>query len=183
MKDVVFVTGNPNKAQYLADLIGMPIDHHAVELDEMQSMDLREVASHKARQAYEVVRRPVLVEDQGMFLPAIDGFPGPFIKFLVDDGKKITHLIRILDGFDDRTAIARCVFVYFDGSSETVFESELIGQIAKEPKGDGGFGWDPVFIPDGYDGRTRAELSKAEDHATYMIAKPIDKVGKFLRGE
>lgn len=181
MKDVVFVTGNPNKAKYLADLIGMHVDHHAVELDEIQSMDLAEVASHKARQAYAALQRPVLVEDQGMFLPAMGGFPGPFIKFLVDDGTNLINLVKMLDGFDDRTAIARCVFVYFDGTHETSFVGELPGSIATEPMGEGGFGWDPVFIPDGYGGRTRAQLSKEEDRETYMISKPIAAVGRFLR--
>jgi len=182
MKDVVFVTGNPNKAKYLADLIGMDIDHHAVELDEIQSMDLKMVTLHKAMHAYGAVGRPVLVEDQGMFLPALDGFPGPFIKFLINNGKNMLNLVKILNGFDDRTAISRTVFVYYDGTEAVYFEGELRGEIATEPKGDGGFGWDPVFKPDGYGGKTRAELTKDEDHATYLVAKPIAAVGAFLRG-
>lgn len=181
MKDVVFVTGNPNKAAYFAELVGLPIDHHKVELDEIQSLDVAEVAERKARQAYDILKRPVLVEDQGMYLPALGGFPGPFVKFMVDDGDRVDILSRILDGFSNRSAESRTVFVYFDGSEVRKFEGVLYGEIAKEPRGDGGWGWDPVFIPRGYGGRTRAELTKEEDHETYLIAKPIEAVGEFLR--
>ena len=183
MKDVVFVTGNPNKAKYLADLLGFPIEHHNVELDEIQSLDVAEVAKHKAKQAYDVLKRPVLVEDQGMYLTALDGFPGPFIKFMINDGKRNDILMRVLDGFDDRSAQSRTVFVYFDGTDFHLFEGILVGMIAVEARGTGGWGWDTVFIPNGYGGRTRAELTKAEDHETYLISKPISAVADFLKGD
>ncbi len=183
MKDVVFVTGNPNKAKYLADLLGFPIDHHNVEIDEIQSLDVAEVARHKAKQAYGVLKRPVLVEDQGMYLAALDGFPGPFVKFMISDGKRNDILMRVLDGFEDRSADSRTVFVYFDGNEYKLFEGTLKGTIASEARGTGGWGWDSVFIPDNYGGRTRAELTKTEDHETYLIAKPIAAVASYLKGE
>lgn len=181
MKDVVFVTGNADKANYFAKLIGMPIEHHGLDLEEIQSMELRDVAFDKAKRAYDILKRPVLVEDLGMFLPALGGFPGPFVKFMIDGGKRLDILVNILNGFDDRSAIARTVFVYYDGSTPTFFEGTLKGTIATEPHGDGGFGWDPVFIPEGYEGRTRAQLTESEDHETYLIAKPIIQIGEFLR--
>ncbi len=181
MKDVIFVTGNADKANYFAKLIGMPIEHHDVDLDEIQSMDLRDVALDKAKRAYYVLKRPVLVEDLGMFLPALGGFPGPFVKFMLDGGKRLDILINVLSGYEDRTAISHTVFVYYDGKDATFFEGKLKGTIATELRGDGGFGWDPVFIPEGYGGRTRAQLSEAEDHETYLIAKPIVQIGEFLQ--
>lgn len=180
MKDVVFVTGNQNKADYLAKLLSMPIDHEKADVDEIQSMDLREVAEYKARQAFELLRRPVLVEDQGMYLKALNGFPGPFIKFLVEGGKRLDIMCTMLDGFEDRTAVARTVFAYYDGTEMTFFESELKGEITTAPRGNNGWGWDSVFCPDGYGGRTRAELSEAEDHETYLRIKPINAVKEFL---
>lgn len=62
MKDAVFITGNQKKADYLAELLGHPVDHVKVDLNEIQSLDLHEVVKHKLRQAYAEVQRPVLVE-------------------------------------------------------------------------------------------------------------------------
>lgn len=63
----------------------------------------------------------------------------------------------------------------------TFFRGELPGSIAAHPRGDSGFGWDKIFCPDGYNGRTRAELSPEEDAATYHIIKPIAAVSEFLQ--
>lgn len=181
MPTATFITGNPNKAKYLADLIEVPIEQASFEIQEIQSMDLESVALNKAIAAYELLGSPVLVEDQGLYLSALNGFPGPFVKYMVDDGKRLDILINVLNGYDDRSALARTVFVYFDGNEPKYFTGELSGSIGKEQRGTGGYGWDAVFIPDGYGGRTRAELTKAEDHETYMISKPIKAVGDFLR--
>lgn len=181
MPAATFITGNPNKAKYFSELIGFAVDHVSLDVDEIQSMDLESVALHKAIAAYGLLRSPVLVEDQGLYLSALNGFPGPFVKYMVDDGKRLDILINVLNGYHDRNALARTVFVYFDGNEPMYFVGELSGSIAKEQRGTGGYGWDSVFIPDGYGGRTRAELTKAEDHETYMISKPIKAVGEFLR--
>jgi inosine/xanthosine triphosphate pyrophosphatase family protein len=61
--NVTFVTGNANKAKYFSELIGMPISYHSVDIHEIQSLDLKEIARHKARLAYEQLKKPVLVED------------------------------------------------------------------------------------------------------------------------
>ncbi|MCA9342125.1 non-canonical purine NTP pyrophosphatase, partial [Candidatus Saccharibacteria bacterium] len=65
MKNIppIYVTGNINKAQKLKNLLGLNIDHHSLDLDEIQSNDMRAVVEHKVRQAYEILKRPVLVED------------------------------------------------------------------------------------------------------------------------
>lgn len=75
----------------------------------------------------------------------------------------------------------RRVYGYYDGEEMRLFRGELTGYIAQSPRGDGGFGWDQIFCPDGYGGRTRAELSPEENTATYVRLKPIDEVGDFLR--
>ncbi|MEO7617628.1 MAG: non-canonical purine NTP pyrophosphatase, partial [Candidatus Saccharibacteria bacterium] len=85
---------------------------------------------------------------------------------------------RTLDGLD-RGATARCSFGYYDGVDLKFIDGSLDGTIAMSPKGDGGYGWDKIFIPEGYD-ITRAEMSEAEDERTYQIIKPFDKLRKFL---
>lgn len=86
----------------------------------------------------------------------------------------------MLDGFGDRSAVAACVFGYYDGQRVRLFRAELGGVIAKHPAGNGGFGWDKIFCPDGYEGKTRAELTPDEDAETYHLFKPIDVVRQFL---
>ncbi|QJU11409.1 non-canonical purine NTP pyrophosphatase [Candidatus Saccharibacteria bacterium oral taxon 488] len=180
MKAVTFITSNQHKADALARVLGLPLAHQAVDLMEIQSTSLEEIVEHKVRQAYVVAKCPVLVEDVALEFTALGGLPGPFIKFFVEAPNGLENLCRILDSFDDRSAVAACVFGYCDGEQVRLFRAELGGVIAKHPAGNGGFGWDKIFCPDGYGGKTRAELTPDEDAETYRLFKPIDAVRQFL---
>ena len=176
--DIYFITGNQSKADYLSSLIGIPIKHKKIDLDEIQSLDLHEIVKKKARTAYEIVNAPVIVEDVALEFDAMKGLPGPFIKFFVDT-MGLDNIVQLVKG-KKSGATARCVIGYYDGSIEQYFEGSLSGTIAPELKGENGFGWDKIFIPDGYGGRTRAELTKEEDRETYLIIKPLYKLRDFL---
>lgn len=178
----VFITGNQNKADYLSQMLGIQLDHHKVNLDEIQSTNLDEVVAHKVKQAYELVRKPVLVEDVALNFEALGSLPGPFVKFFVDAEDGLEKMCRMCDGLENRNASAECVYGYFDGKRLELFHGSLDGVIASSPKGDNGYGWDRIFCPEGYDGRSRAELTAAENAATYQIYKPIPKVREFLLG-
>ena len=180
MKDITFITGNQDKADYLARHIGVDIAHQKVELDELQSVNLDNIVMYKVKQAYQIIQSPVLVEDVGLAFNALNGLPGPFVKFFVDYAG-LEASCRMLDGFSDRSALANSVFGYYDGSTLKLFHGSLAGAIAEHPRGDGGFGWDQIFIPDGYDGKTRAELSPADDEKTYATIKPFAELREFLR--
>jgi non-canonical purine NTP pyrophosphatase (RdgB/HAM1 family) len=177
MKDAVFITGNQKKADYLAELLGHPIEHVKVDLEEIQSLDLREVVKHKLHQAYGEVKRPVLVEDAALEFAALGRLPGTFIKWFLEE-MSLEDICHLVDG-KDRAVTARCVFGYFDGTTETYFEGGMKGAVAETPAGTGGYGFDPIFIPEGYS-VTRAELSKEDDHVTYLKIKPIEQVKAFL---
>lgn len=177
----LFITGNQHKADYLSQLLDIPLQHQKLSLDEIQSTSLEEIVEHKVRQAYEAVKQPVLVEDVALSFEALGGLPGPFVKFFVEAPNGLESLCRILDGFDDRTATASCVFGYYDGREVALFRGGMPGSIADSPRGDGGYGWDKIFCPDGYGGRTRAELNKEEDYATYVATKPIAELRAFLQ--
>ncbi len=177
MSDVIFITGNSAKADYLAKYLGFPIAHRRVELDEIQSLDLRTVVEHKVRQAHGTVGGPVLVEDVALEFEALGRLPGTFIKFFVDEVPFET-ICRMLDGLS-RDATARCVFGYYDGSRLEHFEGSLKGVIAEHPRGDNGYGWDKIFIPDGYE-QTRAEMNEEDDKETYLMIKPFAALKTFL---
>src|SRR4051812_45378209 len=106
----VFITGNQNKADYLARLLGVELEHRKINLDEIQSADLNEIVSHKVKQAYAVAGCPVLVEDVSLGFSALGGLPGPFIKFFVEVEDGLEKLCRMLDGFEDRSAQGACVY-------------------------------------------------------------------------
>ena len=180
MKTITLITGNQHKADYLSRMLGLPLKHRAVDLTEIQSTSLEEVVEHKVRQAYTIAKCPVLVEDVALGFTALGGLPGPFIKFFVEAPNGLENLCRMLDGFGDRSAVAACVFGYYDGQQVKLFRAELGGAIAKHPAGDGGFGWDKIFCPDDYESKTRAELTPNEDIETYRLFKPIDAVRQFL---
>ena len=167
--NVTFITGNQGKADALAKWIGFDVAIHKLDLDEVQSVDVRKVSEHKARQAYDILKTPVLVEDVGLAFDALNGLPGALIKWFVDDaGLDVTA--QMLNGFDDRSATAICVWTYFDGSEIKVIEGFQKGTIAAGPRGDRGFGWDKMFIPEG-ETRTRSELTESEYEASYTASK------------
>lgn len=176
----LFITGNQNKVDKLQAMIGLAIEHQKVELDEIQSKSIEEVAVHKAKQAYATTCKPVLIEDSGLEFTALGGLPGPFIKFFVEAPDGLEMLCRMLDGFEDRSARAVAVFAYYDGSELKLIKGGLDGVIVDHPRGENGWDWDMIFAPQGYSGRTRAELSEEEDSQTYTIIKPFDELRNFL---
>lgn len=178
--DLTFITGNQHKADRLAAYLGIPaIRHEKLELDELQSMDLRKIVEHKARQAHERTGKPVLVEDVALEFDALGGLPGPFVKFFLESMSE--QAICDLPEGKERGATARCVFGYFDGERLELIEGSLRGTVAKAPRGDGGFGWDRIFIPEGYEA-TRAELPEADYEKTYTTVKPFAALKAFLEG-
>ena len=120
MKQITFITGNQKKADYLEKYLGFPIAHTKLDLDEIQSLDIREVVEHKVKQAYAILGSPVLVEDSGIEFCALGKLPGTFTKFFLEELSSET-LCSLLDN-KDRSAIARCVFAYFDGEKLEFFE-------------------------------------------------------------
>lgn len=174
---VVFVTGNQNKADYLSKLIGLELDYKKIDLDEIQSLDLKEIVKHKVIQAYEKIKKPVLVEDVSLEFKALGQLPGPFIKFFIEQMRG-EDLCRLVDG-KDRDAVAKCVFGYYDGQEIKLFQGSLAGKIANKPAGENGFGWDKIFIPEGYE-ITRAQMNENDDLKTYKSIKPIDEISNYL---
>lgn len=183
MKEVVFITGNQGKADFLAKWLGHPVEHIKLDLDEIQSLDVHVISEHKARQAYAKLKRPVLVEDAYLRISALGDLPGSFIKFFIEE-LGLEKMCRMLDSFDDKSARAGVCFAYFDGTGEVrFFEGEKLGTITNHPRGEGGFGFDPIFVPDGqpltFAEMGDEELSKHAIRSTLIF--PALKA--FLTGE
>lgn len=179
MADVTFITGNQSKADFLAKYLDHPVAHQKVDLDEIQSLDLRRITEHKARQAYEIIKAPVLVEDIGLEFHALGRLPGPFVKWFIED-MGLEGMCRMLEGYNDRAATARICFAYYDGAQVELFEGSIQGTIADSPRGADGFGWNPIFIPDGAD-KTFAEMNDEEtERFSLRTTTVFPQIRKFL---
>lgn len=162
--DAVFVTSNLGKLREAEAVLGCSLRHRALDLPEIQSLDLAEVVRAKAAAAYARLQCPLLVEDTSLELAGLGGFPGPLIRWLLASVGPV-GVCRLAGCFDDRRATVRCLACLFDGSGELLGEGVVDGAIVRVPRGRGGFGWDSTFVPDGGDGRTYAELEPAEKNA------------------
>jgi non-canonical purine NTP pyrophosphatase (RdgB/HAM1 family) len=156
---LVFVTSRAEKALEAARL-GFEIERLDLDLPEPQALDPSDIVEAKARAAYAVLARPVLVEDSGLAVRAWGGFPGALVKWL-EKSAGVAGLARMLDPFPDRAATAVCAIAYCDGGEVVTARGETPGAIARAPRGSGGFGWDVVFVPEGSD-RTFAEMAPEE---------------------
>ena len=179
MTNVTFITGNQRKADFMSKFLNHPVDHKKLDLDEIQSLDVREVIEHKVRQAYEVLKDPVLVEDIGLYFNAMGRLPGVFIRwFLEEIGND--GLCRLLDPYDNRSAVAKVSYAYYDGSLLKIFEGEVTGRISDTPRGDDSFGWNCVFIPDGSN-KTYAEMDGEETEKFSLRTTTVyPKIKEFL---
>lgn len=164
LDELVFVTSNEGKRREAEAVLGFALRHRPLDLVEPQSLDLHEVVRSKAVAAFEHIGSPVLVEDTGLELLGLGGFPGPLIRWLLAS-VGASGICRIAAAFGDPRAVARCVACAADGSRIVVGEGAVLGSIAAEPRGLSGFGWDPAFIPDDGDGRTYGEMDDDEKNA------------------
>ena len=167
--EALFVTSNPNKAREAAEILGAKLENVALNLPEPQTLDLAQVAVAKADAAREPLGapdRPIIVEDSGLVVEAWNGLPGALTKwFLQSIGNE--GLLRMLSAYEDRSARAVCAVAVAapDGSTRT-FVGGVEGDIALEPRGSRGFGWDPIFVPKGYT-QTYAELGARKHEASH----------------
>lgn len=177
MQEVTFVTGNQTKFDYVQAHLGFPLKHAKLDLDEIQALDTKKIVEHKVRQAYDILKSPVLVEDGSLEFEAMGKLPGPFIRFFLKE-MSLEAMCRLLDGKSRRT-VARTTFGYFDGKETAFFEGALHGTVAEHPVLEGGWEWDKFFIPDGYT-VTRAELSKEDYEKTLMHQRSLQPLKEFL---
>lgn len=179
-----FATTNPGKlAEAKAKLT--PLGHDVVGLDvaiqEIQADDLDTVARYKATGIQAQAEAPYFVEDAGLFVHALDGFPGVYSAYVHqtvgNDG-----LLRLLAGVPhaERTAHFQAVVAYVDPDGETrTFAGRVDGRIVHQPRGTHGFGFDPVFRPDGYD-TTFAELTDQQKNDVSHRARALDAFADHL---
>ena len=180
MEKLYFVTGNKNKLAEVQQILGDSVDLEAVDIDlpELQGTP-EEIVLEKCRIAFDQLKKPCIVEDTSLCFNALNGLPGPYIKWFIKDGD-LTKLQKMLVGFNNYTGYAQCIFALkTEERFETVlFVGQTHGKIV-EPKGPKNFGWDPVFQPDGSD-KTFAEMDNNEKNKISHRFKALEKMQKFI---
>jgi XTP/dITP diphosphohydrolase len=164
----IFVTTNEHKRREVETILGIGLERAAPDVLEVQTLDFAEVATHKARSAHDALGkppRPILVEDSGIVIGAWNGLPGALTKWFVscvgNEG-----ILRMLRG-EDRRARAVCAVAVADNRGQVrVFQGEVRGEISPEPRGEGGFGWDPIFVPEGSE-LTYAQMGDAKNEDSH----------------
>jgi XTP/dITP diphosphohydrolase len=178
MIDLTLITGNAGKTAELSRLLGVELHNQKIVLPEVQSTDVRVVARAKALAAYQELRRPVLVDDTGLYINAWGELPGALIAWFLDNvGNE--GVLRMLQGWDDRSARVVTALGYCDDRGVRIFDGELPGSVAIEVRGEHGFGYDPIFIPHGHQ-QTFAELGSDVKDVISMRAIAAQKLRDFL---
>lgn len=179
--DVVLATSNPGKAheaQAILGAEGVRIEVVPIWLGDVETgVTFDENALLKASAVMRMVRRPVLAEDAGLEVNVLGGLPGVrsarFAGPGATDTDNAAKLLRLLEGADDRSARYRSVAVLLFPTGVSVRgEGSWSGRIALEPRGTGGFGYDPIFVPEGQD-RTAAEMAAEEKNAISHRARAL----------
>lgn len=179
MIDVTFVSTNPDKFREVREVLrpyGLRVRWKRRALPEPQADDLESVVAAKL-DAVRDIPGYVLVEDSGLFIPSLQGFPGVYSAHFL----RIWRFGPIFELLRDRRRNARfrTVAGLQHGRRRWTFEGTVDGAIARRPAGRGGFGFDPIFVPRGWD-RTFAQGSESEKNAISHRARAVRQVGEKL---
>lgn len=180
MRRVVFASTNQNKFQEVRSILAphrIDAEFARAELTEIQSDSLEAIAREKATSAFAQVSRPVIVEDDGLFVGALGGFPGQYSSYVF---KTIGNagILKLLSGAQERSASFVSLIAFSDGNNVRVFEGRVSGRIAVQ-EAKGGWGYDPIFVPDGAS-QTYAELENKNDYSHRR--KALDRFAEWYLG-
>ncbi len=180
-REILFLTGNRHKVEEvkpIAEEYGFRIKQYPGFKFEIQSNDLAEIAEKAVLYGYISLGKPVMVEDAGLFINELNGFPGPYSSYVYKT-IGIDGILKLMKNIDDRRA-------YFLSATSIIYKPCIItaigvihGEITTEPRGSGGFGFDPIFKPEGSD-KTFGEMSVTEKNKFSHRAKSVRKAFKEL---
>jgi XTP/dITP diphosphohydrolase len=188
---MVLATRNPHKLRELAEILSeielIPLPDE-VELPPETGATFAENALIKARAAHATTGEEAIADDSGIAARALDGRPGVRSARYAGEGasdeENLALLIRELEPVEDRRVAYVCAIAHVDATGEEhLYEGRCEGVLISEPRGSGGFGYDPAFVPDDTgpdDPRTMAELSAAEKHAISHRGRAARKLAAAL---
>ena len=191
---ILFATANRGKLREAAEVLGpgfeivSPLDLGITEDIPETGSTLQENSLQKAQYIFDRTGLPCFADDTGLEVDALGGAPGIYSARYAGPGHdseaNMDKLLAELSRLENRGARFRTVvtLILADGQPR-FFEGVCEGSIAREKSGCGGFGYDPVFLPDAYPGRTLAEVSEEEKNAVSHRGKAIRAMAEWLRGK
>lgn len=185
MSKIFFATSNSGKlkeAQNLLLPLGFQIEQLNIPYPEIQGPTLEEVASFGIKWILRNhdIAGALMIEDAGLFVHSLSDFPGVYSKFVFTT-IGYEGVLKLLEGEEDRSAyFESCIAYCTPDSTPQISRGRVDGEIAKEPKGDHGFGYDPIFIPQG-EKRTFAEMEIEEKNKNSHRARAFEKLTYFLK--
>lgn len=178
-----FITSNHQKFASLQKLLhplGVDLRQLEYDFDEGRGLDIQTIAKSKLSQAKKAFpNKRLIVDDRGFFIPVLKGFPGPFVKLLLDSFS-YSGIIKLMQGETDRRAIFSFAVGYFDGKKDHIFIANEEGFIVDEPRGDNLHSWTELLYIYGhpsFPSRSLAELND-EEWKEYLTA--IEDVDAFV---
>lgn len=190
MKKLVFATGNSHKLQEVQDLLkeGFALsclkDVNITEEIPETADNLKDNALQKAWYVYNKCGIPCFADDTGLEVETLDGAPGVYSARYAGEQKdsklNMLLLLKNMNGKTNRNARFRTIIAYIDeNTQEHIFEGEIRGQIIEHMAGTNGFGYDPIFVPEGYD-KTFAELSSEIKNTISHRARAMEKFISYI---
>ena len=177
---IFFITGNKDKLREVRELLP---DIQGIDLDltEIQETDARKIITAKLAEAQKGHAGTFIVEDTSLYLDAMNGLPGPLVKWFVKS-VGIDGIYKLTEAFQSTRATARTLVGYVaENGSVHFFEGAISGALVP-PRGADGFGWDAIFQPDGYE-KTFAEMTAAEKNQFSMRRLAIEDLRRHLEQE
>lgn len=188
MKSICFATNNAHKLEEVQTILGDSFEVRSLkeigfegELPETHET-LEENSLEKAQYLFDHIKIPVFSDDSGLEVEHLDGRPGVHTAHYAgnrDADRNMDKVLMELIGVENRAAQFRAIVTFIDGETKHQFEGVIKGTIADEKKGVDGFGYDPIFIPEGHD-RTFAELSSEVKNTMSHRKRSVEKLADFL---
>lgn len=174
-----FITSNEGKfreVSRIAKNFGIEVDWLKMEYLEPQCSELEEVARISAEIISKKIKENFFIEDSGLFIEALKGFPGVYSSYVF---KTIGNegILKLMDGVKNRKAYFKAVLAYWDGKEIHLFEGKVEGEIAMAIRGSGGFGFDPIFL---YNRKTFAEMGEEKNEVSHR-RRALEKFFTWLQ--
>ncbi|MDQ5981435.1 MAG: XTP/dITP diphosphohydrolase [Patescibacteria group bacterium] len=180
MNKLFFITGNTNKYNEVKAILPN-IEQLNIDLPEIQELDAQKIIAEKLLEARKHHEGMFMVEDTSLYINDMNGFPGPLIKWIL---KAVENegLVKIATSFGNGAATAKTIIGLLNSQNEIFyFEGTVEGKIVP-PSGESGFGWDSIFMPDGYT-QTFAKLGNEIKNKISMRKIAVEKLKAYLASE
>jgi XTP/dITP diphosphohydrolase len=183
MEKIIFATGNPHKVMEAVDILsplGICLEQNNCGYPELQNDNLEAIAAFGAEWVSKKLNHEVMVDDSGLFIDALGGFPGPYSAYVFDTIGNM-RILRLMEDETNRSATFKCVIGYCrPGGKAMVFSGEVAGKIAKDKRGDEDFGYDPIFE---VNATTFGEMRAKEKNRLSHRYRALIKFARWLKEE